>query len=68
MKINLTKNTILVNGTAANKQESYDVKSAYAKLIVIGFQFILLFLLVFAVINTFAQAPTAGNAITAGAW
>ncbi len=57
MKINSTKNTIII-------EEFYDVKRAFAKLVFIGFQFILLFLLVFATITTFAQAPTAASAIT----
>ena len=57
MKINSTKNII-------NIEEFYDVKRAFSKLVLIGFQFILLFLLVFAAVNTFAQVPTAAIAIT----
>ena len=54
MKINTIKNAITMD----------DSKRAFTKLLLIGFQFILLFLLVFATINTFAQAPTAAKAIT----
>ena len=57
MKINSTKNPIKM-------EEFYDVKRAFGKLVLIGFQFILLFVLVFAAVNTFAQAPTAAVAIT----
>lgn len=57
MKINTTKNSVIM-------KEFYNEKGAFKKLVFIGFQFILLFVLVFATVSTFAQAPTAARALT----
>jgi hypothetical protein len=57
MKINLTKSYIVT-------EELNDVKKAYSKLVLLGFQFILLFVLVFFTINTFAQVPVAAVTMT----
>jgi hypothetical protein len=56
MKLNSTKSFQF-------QGEFYDLKRACSKLVLIGLQFILLFVLVFAAVNTFAQAPTAARAI-----